>query len=92
MVVVVVVVVVVVMVVVVVVVVVRSGQVNRSATGKPCKPVLPVHGTGCRRLNRLPHQPCAGEEGGMSPSRTKNKTCQRADELLRSQWPACNHK
>ena len=23
----------------------------------------------------------ASEEGGMSPSRTKNKTCQRADEL-----------
>ena len=52
----------------------------------------PASWTSCRRLNRLPHQPCAGKEGGMSPSRTKNKTCQRADELLRSQWPACNHK
>ena len=34
---------------------VRSGQVPRSATGKPCKPVLPVHGSGCWRLNWLPH-------------------------------------
>ena len=32
----------------------------------------------------LSHQLYAGEEGGMSPSRMKNKTCQREDELLRA--------
>ena len=37
-----------------------------------------------------PHQLSADEMGGMSPSRTKNKTCSRADDLLVSQWPACN--
>ena len=25
----------------------------------------------------------------MTPSRTKNKTCKRADELKLSQWPSC---
>ena len=33
----------------------------------------------------------AGEEGGMSPSRYKEKICQRTDELLASQWPPYKH-
>ena len=33
----------------------------------------------------------AGEEGGMSPSRYKEKTCQRTDEFLASQWPPYEH-
>ena len=34
----------------------------------------------------------AAEEGGMSPSRYKKKTCQRANELLASPWPPCKHE
>ena len=46
-----------------------------------CNPVLPAAWMGGRRLNRLPRQLFAGEEGGMTPSRSKYKTCQRADKL-----------
>ena len=35
------------------------------------------------------HQHYASEEGGMSPSRRKNKTCERVNELRVSQPPAC---
>jgi len=32
----------------------------------------------------------SGEEGGWTPSRNKNKTCLRADDLLASQWTFTN--
>ncbi len=58
---------------------VRSGL--KDLLHVPCKPVLPVPWSGRRRLNRHPHQACLDEEGVWTPSKTKNKTCQGADEL-----------
>ncbi len=64
-----------------------SGQVFRPATGKPCKPVLPVHGSDCRRLNRLPHQ-YAHWRGGQVVT---HKSCRRADEPIRANDQLPNH-
>lgn len=38
--------------------------------------------SGCLRLNRLPHLLASEKDSWTSRKKTKNKTCQRADELL----------
>ena len=70
--------------------IVRSGQI-RSMTCYRYHVNLhePVPGSGCRWLNHLPH--LVSWWGGCmiwTPSSMKNKTCQRAEELLSSQWPS----
>ena len=52
-----------------------------------CNPVLPVSWSSCRRLNWHPHLGDQGRWVPGYPSRIKNKTCRRADELLESQRP-----
>lgn len=63
---------------------VRSDQ---SCSATTCNPVQPAAWSGSRWLNGLPHQFLAGEEGGLTPCRMKNKTCQSAGELTVSQQP-----
>ena len=53
----------------------------------PCNPVLPAPWSDSQRLNYLPHLVCQVRRGLWTPGRTKNTTCQRADELLASQRP-----
>ena len=52
-----------------------------------CNPVLPVSWSSCRRLNWHPHLGDQVRWVAGYPSRIKNKTCRRADELLASQRP-----
>ena len=54
-----------------------------------CIPVQPVTCSGSRRLKRFPRQLVVVGEGGATPSRTKNKTCQSVDEFFTSQRPSC---
>ena len=63
---------------------VRSDQ---SCSATTCNPVQPAAWSGSQWLNGLPYQFLAGEEGGLTPCRVKNKTCQSAGELTVSQQP-----
>ena len=65
---------------------VRSDQ---SCSATTCNPVQPATWSGGGWLNGLPYQFLAGEEGGLTPCRMKNKARQSPGEHIVSQQPSC---